>query len=548
MANKSILRKNKDSIPLISLICYIYCMNNKRKTFVLAILDGWGYSKKKIGNPIAAAQTPNMDMFSKKYPMVLLQASGLAVGMTWGESGNSEVGHLNIGAGRIVEQYLSRINRDIQDNSFFQNSALVDSIAHAKKNNSKLHLIGLLTSGTAHADFSHILALLDLASRNDLKNVSMHLFLDGKDSGLNEAPELLLKLKDGIRNYGYENIITTLAGRNYAMDRDNNWDLTKEAYELISEGKGSVDSDFISLISANYSRGLNDSNMKPIVADHDFKGIKDADSLVFFNFREDSMRQIIRPFVEDGFSLFKSKQFNDLYVCTMTEYLRGSRSHVAFLPPSVPNNLAEVLQLNGKTQLHIAETEKYAHVTYFFNGLRDGELVGEVDVFIDSNKDHKSAPEMKSAEIANRVIDYLESSLYDFIVLNLANADMLAHTGSYDVTLAGVEAVDRALGRIFSKLIEKEAILIVTADHGNAESLVYRGSGEEETRHDDSPVPLYLIGREYEIEKSNSRITEETSSVAGILGDVAPTILELMGIPKPPDMTGKSLIELLVKN
>lgn len=516
-----------------------------KKLIVLAILDGWGFSKKKVGNPIANANKPTIDMLAQQYPMTLLQASGLAVGMTWGESGNSEVGHLNIGAGRIVEQYLSRINRTIQDGSFFNNQALSGAFDHARENNSRVHLVGLLTSGTAHADFSHIIALLELARQKEWPETYLHLFLDGKDSGLQEAPMILTKLKMEIESKGYGKI-ATLIGRNFAMDRDNNWDLTRQAYELLVNGKGESSDDYLATIKSRYELDQNDSTMTAIViADSSFKDMADNDAVIFFNFREDSMRQILKPFVEDNFSLFPIKKIESIYVATTTQYLENTAAKVAFMPPIIANGLAETLEVSDKKQLHVAETEKYAHVTYFFNGLKADELNGEVDIFIESGKNYENEPAMKSVEIAQKVIEELDKNLYDFIVLNFANADMLAHTGNLEATIKGVEALDSALGLLVARVLEKDSIILVTADHGNAESLVYRGSGEAETRHDDNPVPFYLVGRQYQITKTSKRIAQETADVSGILGDIAPTILELMGIPQPVEMTGKSLLPLL---
>ena len=282
-----------------------------------------------------------------------------------------------------------------------------------------------------------------------------------------------------------------------------------------------------------------------VAADSGFEGIKENDAVIFFNFREDSMRQILKPFVEENFSLFPVKNLKNTYIATMTQYLEGTSAKAAFMPPTVTNSLAEVLEANGKKQLHVAETEKYAHVTYFFNGLRTKESADEIDIFVESNKDHESEPAMKSAEIAQKVVEELDKNLHDFIVLNFANADMLAHTGNLAATVKGIEAVDSALGSIIERVLAKEGIVIVTADHGNAESLVYRSSGEAETRHDDSPVPFYLVGRQYQIAKTSERMAQETADVSGIPGDVAPTVLELMGLQQPPEMTGKSLLGIL---
>ncbi len=516
-----------------------------KKPLVLAILDGWGFSNKKVGNPIAMAKKPTIDMLTRQYPMALLQASGLAVGMTWGESGNSEVGHLSIGAGRIIEQYLSRISRAIKDSTFFSNEALSGAFDFAKKNGGRIHLIGLLTSGTVHADFSHIIALLELARQEVLTEVYLHLFLDGKDSGLQEALSLLDKLNAQIHDKGIGKI-ATLIGRNFGMDRDNNWDLTKRSYELLTQAVGEQSSNFTTTIKNYYDSRLNDASMPAMVAsDSNFSGISDGDAMVFFNFREDSMRQILKPFVEQDFTLFPKKDFKNIYISTMTQYLENTVAHVAFAPPTVNNGLSEILEANNKRQFHIAETEKYAHITYFFNGLKNTEYAGETDIFIESGGNDEKEPVMKSAEIAGRVIEELDNDFYDFILLNFANADMLAHTGNLEATTRGIEAVDDALGLIVAKVLDKDGTMIVTADHGNAESLVYRGSGELESRHNDSPVPFYLVGQQYKINKTTEKNAQGTRDISGILADIAPTILELMGIPQPEEMTGKSLLALL---
>jgi 2,3-bisphosphoglycerate-independent phosphoglycerate mutase len=516
-----------------------------KKPLVLAILDGWGFGKKEVGNPIKQANTPAMDKMALEYPMTLLQASGQAVGMTWGESGNSEVGHLSIGAGRIVEQYFSRISRSISDKTFFSNPALAGAYDHARQNKSKVHLVGLLTSGTVHAAFALIPTLLDLAVQSDHHETYLHLFSDGKDSGLQEGAKLLESVRDEIqsRNCGK---LATVIGRNFAMDRDNNWGLTQKTYELIAKGIGEKSSDILTTIKEYYKQGQNDSSMPPIVAeDSGFSGIADNDSLIFFNFREDSMRQILKPFIEPTFSLFPRADFKNLYVCTMTQYLENPAVAVAFPPPDIANGLAEVLSASGKSQLHIAETEKYAHITYFFNGLKTKEFNGETDIFVESLRDSENNPTMKSWEIATKVAEEINRDFYDFIVLNLANPDVLAHTGNFTATVKGIESVDKAMELIKDAVFEKDGILIVTADHGNAEGMIYKSTGEAETRHESNPVPFYLVARQYQINKTPETIARETGEAAGILADVAPTILELMRIPQPAEMTGTGLLSVL---
>ena len=510
---------------------------------VLTILDGWGYSPQKHGNAILYAQTPFIDIVQRNYPSMLLQASGKAVGMTWGEAGNSEVGHLTIGSGRTIFQYLSRINKALSDGSFFQNEILLKAIKHAKDNYSALHIVGLLTSGSVHAYMSHLFALLDLAAKNDFKNVRIHLFADGKDSGQKEAPILIKKLQEHASRTGV-GFITSVIGRDYAMDRSKNWDNTRKAYELLARGAGEKADDVISKIEMSYQLGYIDPKLPPIMTDKQ-GAVKDGDALIFFNFREDSMRQLTRSFIEKDFQIFPVERYDNLFVAAMTQYLDDPRLNVAFLLPEIKNGLAEILSLNGKTQFHIAESEKYAHTTYFFNCLNNVPYSGETDIFIESLKDNALNPEMRAPEIADKVVEHIKQDQYDFYIINFANPDVLAHTGDLEATIRGIEAVDGALKRVADAVLDKDGIMIVTADHGNAESMVYESSGEKKSRHEESPVPFYLIGRQFQKEREIEEIERSFSQVSGIISDVAPTILELIGIPKPEEMTGDSLLRLL---
>lgn len=517
-------------------------MENYKRPYVLAILDGYGFSKKTVGNPMKQASMPTMSLVSQSYPMALLQASGLGVGMTWGESGNSEVGHLNIGAGKIVEQYLSRIKTSVKNNSFFEIPALARAFEHATQNNSKVHIIGLLTSGTVHADFSIPIDLIEMAMKRKFEHTYLHLFLDGKDSGLRESPELLGKLQESMLKHGFGKI-ASLIGRKWAMDRDNHWDFTQKAYDLFTKGMGEATESIIDTISKYHEQGESDSSMPPIVT-QDFSAISDNDAIIFFNFREDSMRQIARAFVEPEFSKFPIQDLKNIFVTTMTPYLENSRAEIAFAAPKIKNCLAEVISQNGKTQLHIAETEKYAHVTYFFNGLRNQKFEGETDFFIESLKDNENNPSMKALELGKRISEAINENIYDFIVVNIANPDVLAHTGNYDATVKGLEAADITMGLIKNAVLEKDGVLFITADHGNAETLVY-SSGDAETKHDDSPVPFHIVAKEFETMKTAETMAVESSGAIGMLADVAPTILNIMGIAKPEEMTGKDLLETL---
>lgn len=511
------------------------------KPVVLTILDGWGYSKQNLGNAVLNANTPNIDSIQQNYPSLLLQASGKAAGMTWGESGNSEVGHLAIGAGRVIFQYLSRITKAIGDESFFSNEVLIEAVKHTHDNDSTLHLAGLLTSGSVHSYLAHLFALVNLAKKNNVANLKIHLFTDGKDSGLKEAPVLIKKVQAYLAQSGIGNI-ATIIGRDFAMDRNKNWDLTQMAYKLLTSGIGEKTSDIYSRLDEHYLNNTSDSKLPPLLID-DSGIIKDNDSVVFFNFREDSMRQIVQSFIDENFNIFERKQLSNLYISSLTRYIDDPNLHVAFPSPEIKNGLAEVLNKNNKKQFHIAETEKYAHVTHFFNCLKNNPFDGETDFIVESLKNPAENPQMKADEITEKVLSELDK--YDFFVVNFANGDTLSHFGNLETTVKGVEAIDEAVGKIKSAVLERGGTMIVTADHGNAESLTYQSTGESETKHNDNPVPFYLIAKKFEHRRSEDDIELSIKQSSGLLTDVAPTILELMDIEKPAEMTGESLLEVI---
>lgn len=510
------------------------------KPVVLTILDGWGYSKQKLGNAILNAQTPNLDAIQRNYPSLLLQASGVASGMLWGEPGNSEVGHLTAGAGRVIFQYLSRISKAIDNGEFFNNEILLKAVNHVQQNNSTLHIAGLLTSGSVHAYFEHLVALIDFAKKNNIQKLKLHLFTDGKDSGLKEAPVLIKKVEDYLAKAEIGKIATVI-GRNFAMDRDNNWNFTKTTYDLMTAGVGQEASDIYKKLDEYYAGGLNDSGIPATIVDPSGL-IKTQDALIFFNFREDSMRQIARAFAEYDFKGFERQKLADLFVIMFTPYFEGPDYNVAFSIPKIENGLAEVISKNGKKQFHIAETEKYAHATYFFNCLNNQPFEGETDVFIKSDKNHLEKPAMRANEIADKIVESVKSGFYDFIILNIANADVLAHIGKLEQVVQGVEAADAAIGKIKNAVLEAGGAMLITADHGNAESLVYKGTGEEETEHNQNPIPFYLVAKNYERARSDEEISASMDKPTGFLSDVAPTVLELMDLPKPDEMTGDSLL------
>lgn len=511
------------------------------RPIVLTILDGWGYSPQKVGNAIMNARKPNIDAIQANYPSVLLQASGKAVGMTWGEAGNSEVGHLTLGAGRVISQYLNRINKAIESGEFYDNPAFAGAIDHVRKNNSKLHIAGILTSGSVHSYFSHVPALIELAKRSGLKDVKLHLFTDGKDSGQKEAASLLAKLESYLENSSVK--LATIMGRDFPMERNENWGLTEKAYNFLTgREEGEKVDDIIKKLEEYYAQDIHDHKIPLLVLDPS-GFIADNDALIFFNFREDSMRQITRAFVEDEFSFFPRQKVQNLFAVEMVEYVINPNIKVAFPVPLVKNCLAEVLSTYGKKQLHIAETEKYAHITYFFNCLQNS-FPGEDDVFIKSVRHPENDPEMMATEITDKAIEEMAKDTYEFIAINYANSDLLAHLGNLEKAVRGIEHVDSCIGRLKDAIFEKGGILIITADHGNAESLTYK-SGEPESRHNISPVPFYLVVKEYERPRSEDEIKQNFSETKGLIADVAPTILQIMGIPQPEEMTGESLFKVL---
>lgn len=512
------------------------------RPIVLTILDGWGYSKEKVGNAIFNATKPNLSAIEKNYPSLLLQASGWAVGMSWGEAGNSEVGHLTLGAGRTIFQYLTRINQDIESGYFFQNQDLFKAITHAKSNNSTIHLAGLLGSGSVHSYFNHILGLLELMKRNNINDYKLHFFTDGKDSQVQGAISFLKKLDEYVP--GSVSNLATVVGRDFAMDRAGQWELTRKAYEMLTSGKGTSTKDIYKQLENYYAQGFSDATIPPTIVNPEGI-IRDGDSIIFFNFREDSMRQIVRTFVDSYFDIFPKNRIDNLFILGFTPFIESMDLHIVYPAPLVINSLAEFLSINSKKQFHIGETEKYAHITYFFNCLRNKPFDGETDVFIKSDPDPISTPKMQAGAIVDKVIEQLDRDYYDFFVINIANSDVLAHLGNLESTIAGIESVDYEIGRLSEKILSKDGILLITSDHGNAERVVYKSSGNVETKHDQNPVPLYVVAKEFQKNRSQEEITESVKEAAGILSDIAPTILELMQLPIPAEMTGDSLLRLL---
>ena len=508
-----------------------------KKPFMLMILDGFGLKDEAFGNAIAAASTPNLDKIFETYPFAQLRASGLAVGLPEGQMGNSEVGHLNIGAGRVVYQELTRITKAINDGAFNGNAALLDAVAHAQKTGGAVHIMGLLSDGGVHSHIRHIKAALSLASLRGASKIYLHCFLDGRDVPPTSGAEYVKEICEFLQSLGLENSMGVICGRYYAMDRDKRWERVKEAYDALTAAKGTRTSDPVASVEASYSEGITDEFLKPVICNPEAV-IKSGDSVIFCNFRPDRAREITRAFVDPSFDDFETACITDLkYVC-MTQYDAAMPNvSVAFPPSSIKNTLGEYISDLGMTQLRIAETEKYAHVTFFFNGGVEKPNPLEDRILIPSPKvaTYDMQPEMSAYEVTDKVIEEIKSLKYDLIVLNFANADMVGHTGVFDAAVKAVEAVDRCVGRIAQAMSAVGGRILLTADHGNADDMLDH-QGNPVTAHSTNPVPLAYIASEEETSKIRFR-------EGGKLSDIAPTILTLMGLPVPPEMTGDVLIE-----
>lgn len=507
---------------------------NKKPT-MLIILDGYGVGEDYPGNAIKLAHTPNIDSLMMKYPNTTLEASGLSVGLPTGQMGNSEVGHLNIGAGRVIYQELTKISKDIEDKDFFEKQEFLSVIEKAREKDKKIHLLGLVSSGGVHSHSSHLYALLELMKMRNFNDVYVHAILDGRDvaptSGKSDIEELIFNMeKLGVGK------LATISGRYYAMDRDNRWDRIRMAYDAMVLAEGKRTTNPIGAIEESYKNGVTDEFFLPTVIMEDGKPVatvEDDDSILFFNFRPDRARQLTRAFVDDDFEGFQRNKKVHTYYLTMTEYDKTIKNVKTAYKNSAPvNTLGEYISKLGLNQLRAAETEKYAHVTFFFNGGIENPYANEDRVLIPSPKvaTYNLQPEMSAEKLKDEILRRLDMDKYDLIILNFANADMVGHTGSIPATIKAVETVDRCLGEVIERLLEKDGKALVTADHGNAERLRDQVDGSVVTAHTTNKVPLIFVGGE-------GRLRE------GILADLAPTILDIMYLPKPEEMTGKSLVE-----
>jgi len=512
----------------------------KYKPIVLAILDGWGISKKEQGNAIVVAKTKNMDNYLAQYPNTILDTSGEAVGLPAGQMGNSEVGHLNIGAGRIVYQDLTRISKAIKDGDFFENPELMQVYKNCHKGSGKsLHLMGLLSDGGVHSHMEHVFALVDMAKKVEVENLYIHCFLDGRDVSPKSALKYIGSLEEKIKEVGIGEI-ATISGRYYAMDRDNRWDRVEKAYKAMSAGEGQKVLSAKEAVENSYAREITDEFVEPTVIIKDGKPIttvKTGDSLIFFNFRGDRAREITRAFVDKDFNAFERPTgwLNLIYLC-MTEYDATIEAPIAFPPERFVNTLGQILANNNLKQLRLAETEKYAHVTFFFNGGEEEPNFGEERILIPSSKKvatYDMKPEMSAYEITETVIAEIGKDIYDIIIINYANPDMVGHTGNFEATVKAVEVVDECIKKVSDAVLEKQGIIIITSDHGNAEEMIDEEKGSPHTAHTSSPVPMVILGLKEQKNLKNG----------GSLRDLAPTILELIAIEKPKEMTGQSLLK-----
>ena len=506
-----------------------------KKPTVLLILDGYGERKEKDGNAIALANTPVMDKLKKEFPYVEGQASGLFVGLPDGQMGNSEVGHMNMGAGRIVYQELTRITKAIEDGDFFENKALKEAVEHCKKENSALHFMGLVSSGGVHSHIGHIYGLLELAKRAGLKKVYLHAFLDGRDTPPDSGKSFLMEVEKKMQELGVGEI-ATISGRYYAMDRDKNYDRVEKAYRAMVDGTGEKASSVEEAIDASYEKKVYDEFVLPTVIEKDgaVHTVADGDAMIFFNFRPDRAREICHAFCDDEFNFFNRGPRKKVFFVCFTDYDPTiPNKRVAFEKEEIHNTLGEVVSNLGKNQLRIAETEKYAHVTFFFNGGREEPFEGEDRILVASPKvaTYDLKPEMSAFEVKDKLVAAINTAEYDFIVVNFANGDMVGHTGVMNAIAKAVHAVDNCVKEVIEAAKANDYEAIIIADHGNADNALNE-DGSPNTAHSLNPVPFIYV-----TDNNSARVK------SGRLADVAPSILHIMGLEQPEEMTGECLIE-----
>ncbi|MFA5995011.1 MAG: 2,3-bisphosphoglycerate-independent phosphoglycerate mutase [Patescibacteria group bacterium] len=520
---------------------------------VLIICDGLGVAAPARGNAFALAHKPNLDYFARTYPVMTLQASGEVVGLPWREMGNSEVGHMNIGGGKVIYQNLPMINKAISDGSFFKKDQFLTALEHVKTNHSKLHLMGLVSDGGVHSSQNHLNALLDLCRQQGVHNVFVHAFLDGRDTPHNSALHYIQLLQQRLQQLGFGKI-ATLTGRFWSMDRDNHWERIEPAYRAITEGVSEhTATDPMQAIEASYQRQVFDEEFEPTVILNDGKPIttvQDNDAVIFFNFRADRARQLTKTFILPAFNKFnRTHYFQNLPFVTMMEYEKNLPVRIAFYPDHVKTPLAKVVSEAGMNQLHIAETEKYAHVTFFFNGGQEEPFPNEQRVMIPSPRvsNYAEVPQMSAFGVRDAIISGIQQQSYHLIVANFANADMVGHTGNLEATKQAISTIDQCLGDIVQVVLQQHGTMLITADHGNAEEKIDLFTGDMSKVHTTNPVPFYIIGERWAELKQFWPVVPHNDlsqlQPVGVLADIAPTVLRLLGLAIPEDMTARSLIE-----
>ena len=508
-----------------------------KKPVVLMVLDGYGLNDRTEGNAIALANTPVMDKLMKECPFVKGQASGLAVGLPDGQMGNSEVGHMNMGAGRIIYQELTKITKSIEDGEFFENKALLAACENVKKNDSALHLMGLVSDGGVHSHITHLYGLLEMAKKQGLSKVYVHAFLDGRDTPPASGKEFIEELEKKMKEIGVGKI-ASLSGRYYAMDRDNNWDRVQKAYDSLTKGEGVQAEDAVKAMEDSYAKDVTDEFVLPTVITENGKPVsvvKENDSVIFFNFRPDRAREMTRAFCDDKFTGFDRPFIKTTFVCFKDYDETIPNKLIAFEKEHIVNTFGEYLAKCGKTQLRLAETEKYAHVTFFFNGGVEEPNVDEARLLVNSPKDvatYDLKPEMSAPEVGMDLVEAIKSDKYDVIVINFANPDMVGHTGVIPAAIKAVERVDGLVGDAVQAVKDMDGVLFICADHGNAEKMIDYETGEPHTAHTTNPVPFILVNYD----------PAYTLKEGGCLADIVPTLIETMGMTKPAEMTGKSLL------
>jgi 2,3-bisphosphoglycerate-independent phosphoglycerate mutase len=518
---------------------------------VLVIFDGYGLSPLNDGNIIALANKPTLNLIERSYPGAPLAASGINVGLVWGEYGNSEVGHRTLGSGVVLYQNLPRITLAIEDGSFFKIPSFVKAAEHVREHDSAFHIMGLLGNGGIHSHTDHLIALIRFAAEQKLPRVYLHLFTDGIDAPPTSSIAFLEEVEAAMKKYRSGEIATVI-GRDYSMDRDGKWDKTELAYNAMVKGLGDKIASARAGIEAAHKQKLTDEKIKPLVVEKNgapVATIKDGDALVYINFRNDRERELSEAFAVPSFTKFKREKIKDLFFVTMVQYEESLPAHLAFPPEHVENPLARVLSDAGMKQFHVAETEKYAHVTFFFNGGAEKAFPAEDRFLVPSKTVHSyiDAPEMSAAGISKKIVEAIQSDKYDFIVANYANADMVGHTGDIKAGIKAIETLDREIKIVMDAVLQAKGALLITSDHGNSEEMINAATGDVDKQHSTNSVPFYLIAEQYRlpVSKNDEQLLLYYNPPAGVLADVAPTVLELLGLPKHPDMTGVSLLNII---